>query len=568
MIFDALLPARLSGTANPDQWLIDWVRDGQMTPSGETINEETALTCAAVYAAVRILSEGIASLPLELFERLPDGRRRAAEDHSLYRVLHDEPNPEMDSYTWREAGQGHLCTYGNAYSEIQRAVNGQVVALWPLSPKRTRPFREDDGTIKYEHRTEAGEKEILAADDVLHVPGFGFDGLVGYSPIRKLKNAIAYNKAGERYASELFANDAAYAGALEVPGPLSDRAYKRLQDAQAARAEHGKRHRTLILEEGTKFAKTSMHPDDVQMIEARRFGVEEIARAYRISQHLLQLFTEGAASYSSIVELGREFLVFTLMPWIRKWEGQINRRLLDEKHFCKFNTRGFLQADHAARAEFYTKLFSCGGITINQILELEDEDPIGPEGDVRFVPLNIQPLEKAIKPEKPKPPPPLPPPVAPKEEEEKEEEESKGEEAKANEEQMGRLLAEIRAEYDELKRRRQERNEQAARQVIADVMGRLRTKERKAAERAAHHPERFLAWLDGFYAHHERTLAEALHNPMAALLAAQDKTADAAAAARRFAGNICNASRQSLLTAAECRPAELPNRVAAVFSAP
>jgi HK97 family phage portal protein len=561
MFFDALFKARskLSGVTNPEQWLVDWVTDGRATASGEKINEQTALTVAAFYGAVKILSETVASLPLEVFRRLPGGGREPDYDHPMYRVLHDEPNPEVSSFNWRETGQQHLCTFGNAFNEIQRDFLGkEPVAIYGLSPKQTKPVRAADGRIVYEHRDPAGGKpDIIEQRDVLHVPGMGFDGLVGYSPISLLQEPIGAAKAGERFGAEMFANHGAHSGVLQSPNALSDKAYRRLQKAMTEKSKAGNRHKTLLLEEATTWAATNMKARDLQAIEARRFSVEEIARIFRISLHLLQEFTEGAASYASIVELGREFIVYTMMPWLKRWQAEINRKLLDAEHFCEFNVAAFLQGDHKARAEFYNKMFMVGGVTVNEIMGLENRNPIGPEGDVRFVPKNLQPLEKAIKAEDPKPPPPAIPPPS-----DDDGDDDQGDDQDAPPAKMQPTLAEIREEYQELLRRRQERSVQAARQVIADVMGRMVHKEQNAARRAAGRPDRFLEWLDQFYAGHGTTITGALHNPIAALQAATDAPCDVVAEASRFAREHCNRNREALLKAAECKAAKLPDRVA------
>lgn len=569
MIFDAIanMRSRLSGTANPEQWLVDWVRGGQTTAAGESISPATALTCAAVYAANKILSETVASLPLEVFKRLPGGGKEPAYDHPVYRLLHDEPNDEVSSFNWRETAQLHVGTWGNAYSEIQRTVAGDPVAIWGISPKPEvmKPFRDMDKVVKYRYRPEqGGPEEILQKRDVLHIPGMGFDGLVGYSPISLMKEAIGSAKASERYAAELFANNAAYAGVLQSPEKLSDKAYNRLTDAQKERSSHGRRHQHLILEEGTQFASTQMNPSDVQMIEARRFSIEEIARMYRITLHLLQEFTEGAASYASIVELGREFIVYTMLSILRRFCAEINRKLLDADHFAEFNVDAFLEGDPAARAEVFNKRFMCGGTTINEMCAKENQPPIGPMGDVRFVPKNLIPLEQAVKGQEKKPPPAMPPPAGSDGNGDGRAEER--EEDREQPKEFQSALAGIRAEYEELGRRNQARAAQAARQVIGDVMGRMIYKERNAARRAANRPKQFQVWRDDFYARHEATIAEALRHPIAVLVATSGELGDAAAIAGDWARRHCDANKAALLAAAECKPAELPARVEAAVS--
>ena len=412
------LISALAGVANPthEQWFVDFVTGGRQTSSGERINEQTALTCNAVLACNRILSETVASLPLDVYQRLPGGDKLPATDHPVHRLLHTEPNDDTSSFNFRETLQGHLGTWGNGYSEIMRAFDGTPLALWQRSPKphHTKPVRRDDvdGKMWYQCRDDAGHETWVKSRDMLHIPGFGFDGIIGYSPISLMKESIGLNKGAERYAAELFANDARPNGVVSLEGELSEEAYERTKKAfNETGSEHGSRHKIQLLEGGATYAASQMNPKDVQMIEARRFGIEEVARAYRISLHLLQEFTEGAASYASIVELGREFIVFTMMPWLKRWEAEINRKLLDDGYFAEFNVAAFLRGDPAARSAYYKDLFMVGGVTVNRILQLENENPIGPAGDVRFVPMNMQTLEKAIK--EPEPPEPKAPPAIP-----------------------------------------------------------------------------------------------------------------------------------------------------------
>lgn len=398
----------LSGTVNPEPWLVDWVTGGRQTSSGERINENTALTCAAVYAANRVLGETLACLPLDVFRRLPSGGNEPAPNIPQQRLLHDQPNKETTSFIFRETLQVHLGTWGNGYAEIQRSFDGTPQALWQRSPKpgRTKPVRRDDvdGEIWYQLHDEVGTETWIKAENMFHVPGLGFDGLVGYSPINLMKDPIGVNKAAERYAGELFASDARPNGVITLPaGPaMSDKAYERTKKGFQSGSERGNRHKLQILEGGATYATAQMNPEDVQMIEARKFGIEEIARAYRIPPPLLQDLAHG--TFSNVTELGRQFIKFTMLPWIKRWQEEINRKLLPPDHFAKFNTNAFLQGDPKQEAEFATKMFMMGESTVNEIRELHDKNPIGPDGDVHFVPANLVPLELAIKgPPKPAP---------------------------------------------------------------------------------------------------------------------------------------------------------------------
>ncbi len=583
----------LSGTANPEKWMVDWVTQGRRTSSGETINESTALTCAAVYAANRVLGETIACLPLDVFRRLPGGGKQPAQNLTQQRLLHDAPNKETTSFIFRETLQVHLGTWGNGYAEIQRSFDGTPQALWQRSPKpdRTKPVRRDDvdGEIWYLCRDEVGTETWIKAENMFHVPGLGFDGLIGYSPINLMKDPIGVNKAAERYAGELFLNDGRPNGYITLPaGPsMSDPSYNRTKKAFQSGSEHGNRHKIQILEGGATYATAQMNPEDVQMIEARKFGIEEIARAYRIPPPLLQDLTHG--TFSNVTELGRQFIKFTMLPWIKRWQEEINRKLLPPDHFAKFNTRAFLQGDPKQEAEFATKMFMMGESTVNEIRELHDKNPIGPDGDVHFVPANLIPLELAIK----GPPEPAPPVVQPSGEEEKSpEEDGETEDQRANSVEVqiaatrdegqkiranaaalhrhGQQHAETRAEFErrqmeaavarvtESQKRLDEIKDRESGKLLGhrawEIATReLLTKEGKAAERAAAVGGNFVGWIDEFYDQKHADLCLAKFEIASLALGVP---------IRYLAQPHIDQSREALLTAAECKADKLTESVA------
>jgi HK97 family phage portal protein len=479
MIGTAIADA-LSGTVNPERWMVDWITQGRKTSSGETINESTALTCAAVYAANRVLGETLACLPLDVFRNLPNGGKEPAPNLRQQRMLHDEPNKETTSFIFRETLQVHLGTWGNGYAEIQRSFDGTPQALWQRSPKpqHTKPVRRDDvdGEIWYQLHDDVGTETWVKAENMFHVPGLGFDGLIGYSPISLMKDPIGVNKAAERYAGELFANDARPNGYITMPaGPaMNDKAYERTKKAFQSGSERGSRHKLQILEGGATYATAQMNPEDVQMIEARKFGIEEIARVYRIPPPLLQDLTHG--TFSNVTELGRQFIKFTMLPWIKRWQEEINRKLLPPDHFAKFNTRAFLQGDPKQEAEFATKMFMMGESTVNEIRELHDKNPIGPDGDVHFVPANLIPLELAIK----GPPNPKAPPPAQGNDDTPPEKDGETEDQRAN------STAVIRARFDRQDEKDEERHEERHDELFgSQLVGRHETiMARGEAERA------------------------------------------------------------------------------------
>ena len=207
--------------------------------AGKAVNERSAMQMTAVYACVRILSEAIAGLPLHLYKYGCDGSKEKAVEHPLYFLLHDEPNKEMTSFVFRETLMTHLLLWGNAYAQVIRNGKGEVIALYPLMPNRMEVNRTDKGQLYYQYTTSSddaptveGSTAVLMPEDVLHIPGLGFDGLVGYSPIAMAKNAIGLAIATEEYGAKFFANGAAPSGVLEHPGTIKDP--QRVRDAWMA----------------------------------------------------------------------------------------------------------------------------------------------------------------------------------------------------------------------------------------------------------------------------------------------------------------------------------------------
>ena len=199
------------------------------TAAGKSVTERSAMQMTAVYSCVRILAEAIAGLPLHLYRYTNNGSKEKAIDHPLYLLLHDEPNPEMTSFIFRETSMSHLLLWGNAYAQIIRNGKGEVVALYPLMPNRMTVDRDERGRLYYSYQMQTDDGAdmkqgtvILRPEDVLHIPGLGFDGLVGYSPIAMAKNAIGLAIATEEYGSKFFANGATPGAVLEHPGLVKD----------------------------------------------------------------------------------------------------------------------------------------------------------------------------------------------------------------------------------------------------------------------------------------------------------------------------------------------------------
>jgi HK97 family phage portal protein len=373
--------------------------------SGKNVNERSAMQMTAVYACVRILSEAVAGLPLHLYRYNKDGGKEKALDHPLYGLLHDEPNPEMTSFVFRETLMTHLLLWGNAYAQIIRNGKGEILALYPLMPNRMQVDRNEKGQLVYTYtrsKDDANAKDcspvVLRPDDVLHIPGLGFDGLVGYSPIAMAKNAIGMAIACEEFGAKFFANGASPSGVLEHPGILKDPDKVR-NSWNAAYGGSSNAHKVAVLEEGMKYTPISISPNEAQFLETRKFQINEIARIFRVPPHMVGDLDKS--SFSNIEQQSLEFVKYTLDPWVIRWEQSLSRALFskDEKKtfFFKFNVEGLLRGDYQSRMNGYAVGRQNGWMSANDIRELENLDRIPAEagGDLYLVNGNMLPLEKA-----------------------------------------------------------------------------------------------------------------------------------------------------------------------------
>lgn len=358
------------------------------TTSGKPVNERTAMQTTAVYACVRILAEAVASLPLHVYEYQDDGGKKLVHDHPLYYLLHDEPNPEMTSFVFRETLMSHLLIWGNAYAQIIRDGAGRGLGLYPLLPDKMDVQRDDRGNIYYVYSRNSDENPMfkeygdirLKAEDVLHIPGLGFDGLIGYSPIAMAKNAVGMTLACEEYGASFFANGANPGGVLEHPGVLKDPSKVRESWNSVYRGVNNA-HKIAVLEEGMKYQQIGIPPEEAQFLETRKFQINEIARLYRIPPHMVGDLDKS--SFSNIEQQSLEFVKYTLDPWVIRWEQSLQRSLLlpgeKGKYFIKLNVDGLLRGDYQSRMNGYAVGRQNGWFSANDIREMENMNPIPDE---------------------------------------------------------------------------------------------------------------------------------------------------------------------------------------------
>jgi HK97 family phage portal protein len=379
----------LSGGSLRDPRLNEIFGSSSVADAGVSVTPWTALNYSAVFAAVRIISEAVSSLPLHLYERLPNGGKRRASGTPLYSLVHDAPNDEMGSLQWREASMAHLLLWGNSYSEIVRDLEGNAVELWPLDPSQVKPTRTANGDLFYD----VGGKVALPRENVLHVSGLSFDGISGISPIAQARQSIGLALAIEQFGAGFFGRGARPGGILTFPGQLSSEARANLRRSfEDLHSGSGNSHRVALLEQGLKWESIGVPPDDSQFLQSREFQVIEICRWFNLPPHKLKELAK--MNYNSLEQMNVEFLTDTLRPWLVRWEQQLNRKLLRrqdrERFFFEHAVEGILRGDLQSRYTSYSIARNWGWLSVNEIREKENLNPVD-GGDTYLTPQNMAP---------------------------------------------------------------------------------------------------------------------------------------------------------------------------------
>ena len=361
------------------------------TSTGITVTPDSALRCSAVLACVRVIADTVASLPLRVYRRRPDGGRDVAADYPLYRLLHDAPNAINTSYEWREVGVSDLLLRGNWYSEIERNGAGQVIGLWRLNPDAVQ-VSVSGTSISYTYRA-GGKTYQLPPDKVLHIRGFSRDGITGISPIEYYAESIATNIAAQKFTGKYFQNGANAGKVLEYPGRLDDEAITRLRTGiQSQHAGIDNAHRIMILEEGMKLREIGVAPRDSQLLELLQFSVVDIARAFRLPAYLIGGDTK-TTSYASLEQEAISFLTHSIRPWLVRIEQALNKSLLaGTDYYAEFLVDALLRVDTKTRYEAYAIARQNGWLNADEIRLRENMNPL-PDGtgQTYIVPLNMAP---------------------------------------------------------------------------------------------------------------------------------------------------------------------------------
>ena len=364
-----------------------------MRQAGVQVTHDSAMTLPAVFACVRLISEDIAKLPWQAYRKNGEMRERADNSRVEY-LLNSRPNPEMTAFSFRELLVSWALTWGNGYAEIERDSGMRPIALWPLAPDRVEAKRDDQG-IYYEVTNDRGQKSLVNQSNMFHLHGLGYDGITGYSVIGYAARTVGLGIATDEFGASFFGNNTILGGYIKHPGALSDTAYGRLKEGIGQRKGVKNAFGAEVLEEGMDWVQSGIPPEDAQFIETRKFTVNEIARWFRVPPHKISDLER--ATFSNIEEQEISYVNDTLMSWIVRLEQEAQSKLIGSRSiadYTKINIKGLLRGNAESRANYYREMRNMGVYSVNDIRALEDENPIGPEGDKRVVQMNMTTLER------------------------------------------------------------------------------------------------------------------------------------------------------------------------------
>ena len=348
------------------------------TSSGMRVSPDSALRLAAVYACVRILAEPIASLPLVVYQRRPDGGKDRVTDHWLYRLMAKRPNRFQNPFEWREMLQGHLALRGNAYNQIITNPRGEIIELMPIHPDRVKIELLPSGEYRYRISDRSGTEVILPRGEVWHLRGLSSDGLMGMSPIELARENLGTALAAQGYGARFFANDAKPTGGwIEFPGSFKDSEAKKVFRESYQQAQSGSnRGKVLVLENGMKFHEVGVTNKDAQFLELRKFQITDVARLFRVPPHMIADLDR--ATFSNIEQQSLEFVMHTMTPWAERWEASIQSELLLESDDIEieFDFANLMRGDASSRSSYYQSGIQNGWLTRNEARIAENLNPI------------------------------------------------------------------------------------------------------------------------------------------------------------------------------------------------
>lgn len=396
------MAARVAHWLNPqlpapdDDWWYGPVSHAGLT--GLHIGPQTSLRSAAMWACVRVISETVATLPFSVYRRLDPRGKEVASDHPAHYLIHDAPDEELTSVEFWEIIVAHCLTWGNGFAKIEFDSKQYPMSLSLLQPEWVTVGKDKQTDVKFYRYREPGREEVILFDDeVLHIPGLGYDGLTGYSPVQMHKRTIELGQATDEYLLKFLVNNARPGMYISHPGKLSEAAKTNIRDSwsglHAGLQNAGK---PGVLEEGMKIETVGSPAKDMEFLAMRKYQTEEIARIYRVPLHMIQSLDRS--TNNNIEHQSIDFVMHTIRPWCRRIEARVNRSLFGPRegrvYFAEFNLEGLLRGDAKSRAEFYASMRNIGAITANEIRDKENMNPIE-GGDVLLVQGAMIPIDQA-----------------------------------------------------------------------------------------------------------------------------------------------------------------------------
>ncbi len=405
MIFDRAIQAAFRPEPN---WsaggyfdrLLNFIPEQVGTDSGIEVSPETAFNVSAFFCATTVISNAVKMLPLFTYEDKGKEGRERANEHPVYKLLHRRPNDEMTPSHFKGFMQVSALSWDSAYAAVERNSYGTPTALWPIHPQRVTPVRADGGELQFKVDNYGVEPDaFIANDNILRVFNTSSDGVTGMAIPRIARETLGLSLATEKHGSTFFGNGARPGAIIKHPVKLGDEAQDKLRASLWKTIGGIKRmNRVMVLDEGMDFMQVGLPNEVSQFLETRQFQITEVARWFNIPPHMLKDLLR--ATFSNIEHQSLEFVTQTMMPWYLAWEEEINRKLFtaaeQDRYYVKFNTNALLRGDANSRARFYGKMFSVGLMNRNEMRQLEDLNPIGPEGDVFLVPANMTTMEKLL----------------------------------------------------------------------------------------------------------------------------------------------------------------------------
>ena len=362
---------------------------------GVRVTEDTAMTLAEWWACVSVISRTVAALPWGVYERTDNGRNEVLGQIGW--LLNNQPNPEMTAFSFRETMMAHVLNWGNGYAEIQRDLSNRPTGLWLLLPDRVCPERsESDGSLVYRVTDDEGRHRYVDAANVFHVHGLGYDGLVGYSPVRMAARSIGLGIAQDTFSAAFYANGTVMGTVVEIGAGMNPTQIADLEGYyNESHKGPGKAFKVKVSPAGTKVHPMGMPLTDAQFIESRGFSVTMAARWLGVPPH--KIADLSRSTNNNIEHQGIEFVTDAIVPWATRLEQEANTKLFASRAqgrvYTKLSVTALMRGDSKARAEFYRTMVSMGVMSVNEVRALEEMNGIGPAGDAHLVQLNQTTLE-------------------------------------------------------------------------------------------------------------------------------------------------------------------------------